>query len=134
VRRRAWWDFFNHVKEYWNTRTRTTTTEPQKPQLLPASEWPLPFNIVSLYAIKLREMRRASQSPIEPDLDAALDYLDQLGGPRTLGGDGHDPEPPDEPLPSSTPPGSTGSPPPPKPVPELELTQGFGPLPPAPRW
>lgn len=103
VRRRAWWDFFNHVKEYWHTRTRTTTTEPQKPQLLPHSEWPLPFNIVSLYAIKLRELRRAAKAPIEPDIDAALDYLDQKSGTITLGSDDQEPERPEEPPASTQP-------------------------------
>jgi hypothetical protein len=92
VRRRAFWDFFNHIKEYWNTHTRTPSSESKVLQLLPQSEWPLPFNIVSLYAIKLREMRRNAKAPIEPEIDAALEYLDQISGPRTLGGEDHKPE------------------------------------------
>lgn len=135
VRRKAWWEFCNHVKEYWYARTRTTTTEPQKPQLLPRSEWPLPFNLVSLYAIKLREIRRASKAPIEPELDAALEYLDRMGGPNTLGGTANEPEPPAEPPHSATQPDLSGSdlPPASQPGPESDWTQSFGPWPPAPR-
>ncbi len=136
ARRRTWWDFFKHIEEYWNKHTRTTTTsEPQKPQLLPHSEWPLPFNIVSLYAIKLREMRRSAKVPIEPDIDAALDYLDQLGRPRTLGGNDHEPEQAGRPS-ASTPPGPSAAPSDTyvsKPTPAPDLTQSFGPPPPAPR-
>ncbi|MDW8327398.1 MAG: hypothetical protein RMK99_12585 [Anaerolineales bacterium] len=127
ARRRTWWNFFNHLREYWLTHTCIPSSEPKVLQLLPQSEWPLPFNIVSLYAIKLREMRRNARAPIEPEIDAALDYLDQISGPRMLGGDGHEPERAGAPSGSASSPSDTAG---------FKLrsdpTQGFG-LPPPPR-
>ncbi|MCS6909683.1 MAG: hypothetical protein NZM11_03830 [Anaerolineales bacterium] len=128
MRRRAFWDFSNHLKEYWHTHTRIPSSEPKVLELRPQSEWPLPFNIVSLYAIRLREMRRNAQAPIEPEIDAALDYLDEISRPRTLGGNDHEPEragalPGPASLPSDTPGLKPGP----------DLTQGFGPPPPPPR-
>lgn len=126
ARRKACWGFFNHIKEYWYTHTRTSSSEPTVRELKPKSEWPLPFDIVSLYAIRLGEMCSNSKAPIEPEIDAALHYLNEISRPHTLGGNDHEPVRA-EASPAGSPSDTQGF----KPGPDR--TQGFGPPPPPPR-
>jgi hypothetical protein len=81
IRKLAIQELLRSVMNFWNEHTRGLDQQP-----LPQDEWPTAYDIVRLYAIKLRELRKSTHQPLEADIDQTLHYLDDLAQPRILGG------------------------------------------------
>lgn len=92
VRNSALMEFFRSLRDFWVERTRS----PDLQKTVPQEDWPTPFDVVRLYAIKLRELRHSTNHPLEHDVDPAIRYLDQLAQPHFIGGLGLDFEDPDD--------------------------------------
>lgn len=81
IRKLAIQELLRSVMNFWAEHTRGPDQQP-----LPQDEWPTAYDIVRLYAIKLRELRKSTHQPLDVDIDQTLHYLDALAQPRILGG------------------------------------------------
>jgi hypothetical protein len=81
--------FLENLRDYWLKHTALPADQQQP---LPTAEWPSAYDIVRLYSIRLHELRRSTHQPLEPEVERALEYLEDLARPHIIGEEGDEAE------------------------------------------